>query len=225
MQTNEILAGDHAADSYTGDGADVTNLTRINIAAGVPNHILVNDGTGLVSSVASLGISRGGTGLTAVPTNGQLLIGNGTGYTLASLTSDGTVIITPGPGSIHLSAPGGGGGSGFPRCAVSGDRWRVMDADTSVITSFVWRAGMWAGATLRVVSFWLHLANRNCTMEVRDALGVLRGQFAIVVGDPAGMRNFNITAPAGDSLLTFSMVGSAAPSGDTQLEGLFIEGS
>lgn len=40
----------------------------------------VNDVTGI------LNVANGGTGLATAPTNGQLLIGNGTGYTLATLT-------------------------------------------------------------------------------------------------------------------------------------------
>lgn len=43
----------------------------------------------------TLPISKGGTNLTTVPTNGQLLIGNGTGYTLASITAGSGITITP----------------------------------------------------------------------------------------------------------------------------------
>jgi hypothetical protein len=52
----------------------------------------------------------GGTGVNGATTpNGQLLIGNGSGFTLASLTStNSTVTITPGAGSIDLAAAGGG---------------------------------------------------------------------------------------------------------------------
>src|SRR5207253_2154365 len=50
--------------------------------------------------------AKGGTGLTATPTNGQLLIGNGSGYSLSTLSnSDGTVDITNGPGSIIINVP------------------------------------------------------------------------------------------------------------------------
>jgi hypothetical protein len=42
----------------------------------------------------------GGTGLTATPTNGQLLIGNGTGYTLNTLTAGTGLAITNAAGSI-----------------------------------------------------------------------------------------------------------------------------
>lgn len=49
-------------------------------------------------------IAQGGTALSATPTNGQLLIGNGTGYTLASLTAGTGISITPGAGSISIAS-------------------------------------------------------------------------------------------------------------------------
>jgi hypothetical protein len=57
-------------------------------------------------------VSDGGTGLTSTPTNGQLLIGNGTGYTLATITAGTGISVTNGSGSITINATGGGGGGG-----------------------------------------------------------------------------------------------------------------
>lgn len=48
-------------------------------------------------------IAQGGTGLTAIPANGQLLIGNGVGYTLAVLTAGAGLGITNGAGTITLT--------------------------------------------------------------------------------------------------------------------------
>jgi hypothetical protein len=53
-----------------------------------------------------LPIAQGGTGLSSTPTNGQLLIGNGTGFTLATLTGGSGVTVTNNAGSISLSAAG-----------------------------------------------------------------------------------------------------------------------
>ena len=74
-------------------------------------------GSGAVSTVASvpvgdisgvLPIAKGGTNLSATPTNGQLLIGNGSGFTLAQLTAGSNVTITPGAGTITIAATTGG---------------------------------------------------------------------------------------------------------------------
>ena len=51
-------------------------------------------------------VSAGGTGLTATPTNGQLPIGNGTGYTLATLTAGTGIAVTNGAGSITVATNG-----------------------------------------------------------------------------------------------------------------------
>lgn len=57
----------------------------------------------------ALNIAYGGTGLTSTPANGQLLIGNGTNYTLATLTQGTGVTITNTSGAITISATGTGG--------------------------------------------------------------------------------------------------------------------
>ncbi len=57
-------------------------------------------------------VADGGTGLTSTPTNGQLLIGDGTGYTLATITAGTGISVTNGSGSITINATGGGGGGG-----------------------------------------------------------------------------------------------------------------
>ena len=58
---------------------------------------------GAVTMNTALVIGSGGTGLGTVPANGQLLIGNGTNYTLATLTQGTGVSITNGAGSISLA--------------------------------------------------------------------------------------------------------------------------
>jgi hypothetical protein len=61
-----------------------------------------------------LAIARGGTNLATTPANGQLLIGNGTDYTLATLTAGENISITNSAGSITINSTGGGGGSASP---------------------------------------------------------------------------------------------------------------
>jgi len=49
---------------------------------------------------------NGGTGVSAIPVNGQLLIGNGTGYTLNTLTPGAGIGVTNAIGSITLANTG-----------------------------------------------------------------------------------------------------------------------
>ena len=89
-------------------------VTSINVSSTVSGLTFsggpVTD-SGVITMAGTLGISSGGTGLSGTPTNGQLLIGNGAGYTLATLTQGSGVTITSGTGSITIAATGGGGGS------------------------------------------------------------------------------------------------------------------
>jgi hypothetical protein len=61
----------------------------------------------------TLGVGNGGTGNTSTPTNGQLLIGNGSGFSLAALTAGSNITITNSSGGITIASTGGGtpGGS------------------------------------------------------------------------------------------------------------------
>ena len=51
-----------------------------------------------------LTVAKGGTGVATVPTNGQIPIGNGSGYTVASLTAGANITITPGAGTITIAS-------------------------------------------------------------------------------------------------------------------------
>jgi microcystin-dependent protein len=70
------------------------------------------DGAWIYAGVPSvISPSGGGTGTNTTPSDGQLLIGNGTNYTVANLTAGTNVSISNGPGSITINASGGGGGA------------------------------------------------------------------------------------------------------------------
>jgi hypothetical protein len=57
----------------------------------------------LLTLLGTTPVANGGTGLSTTPTNGQLLIGNGTGYTLSTLTAGTGITITNGSGTITPS--------------------------------------------------------------------------------------------------------------------------
>lgn len=62
--------------------------------------------SGAVVLAGTLGVANGGTGLTSTPTNGQLLIGNGTNYTLNTITAGTGISVTNGAGSITINNTG-----------------------------------------------------------------------------------------------------------------------
>jgi len=78
------------------------NSSAVNITGG---NVAVSALSGAIT------IANGGTGLGTTPTNGQLLIGNGTGYTLATLTAGSGISISNSSGGITISASGAGFGT------------------------------------------------------------------------------------------------------------------
>jgi hypothetical protein len=92
-----------------------SNITQIP----APRVPLLNTQTGAVSmewflwfnnvytiTGGGIGITpviNGGTGLGTIPTNGQLLIGNGTGYSLNTLTASTGITVTNGAGTITVT--------------------------------------------------------------------------------------------------------------------------
>jgi hypothetical protein len=78
--------------------ANITTLTGTNFSA-----------TSLTLTNA-LNRAQGGTGLSTAPTNGQVLIGNGSGYTLSTITAGSGIVVTNATGSISISASATGGG-------------------------------------------------------------------------------------------------------------------
>jgi len=67
--------------------------------------VLQNNGSGTLSW-APVSVANGGTGLNTTPTNGQLLIGNGTGYTLATITAGTGISITNAAGAVTIASTG-----------------------------------------------------------------------------------------------------------------------
>lgn len=81
-------------------GPDRRALTASDIS-GLAAIATSGSASDLIAGIAA--IARGGTGLGTTPNNGQLLIGNGTGYTLATLTAGTNIGITNAAGAITIT--------------------------------------------------------------------------------------------------------------------------
>jgi hypothetical protein len=118
--TLPAASGGTGQSSYAvGDLLYASGSTALSKLAGVATgNVLLSGGVatapawgkvGLTTHISgTLAIGNGGTGLTAAATNGQLLIGNGTGYTLATVTAGTGISITNGAGSISIAATNNG---------------------------------------------------------------------------------------------------------------------
>ncbi len=102
LTTNGVLyATDPNNASSTTAGTTGTVLKGVTAGAPIFGAVdLSADVTGL------LAVNRGGTGLTTTPTNGQLLIGNGAGYSLGTITAGAGIGVSNGAGTISLTNNG-----------------------------------------------------------------------------------------------------------------------
>ena len=103
---------------------------------------------------AALPVTSGGTGLTTIPTNGQLLIGNGTGYTLNTLTASTGITVTNGLGTItvtnslpDLTVVLTGAGTTVVTGAYPNFTITSNDAFVGTVTSVSWTGGIVSVAT------------------------------------------------------------------------------
>ena len=87
---------------------------------------------------SALPVTSGGTGLTTIPTNGQLLIGNGTGYTLNPLTPGAGIGVTNGVGLITVANTGVLSNIAGTGISVSSATGNVTIANTGVLS---WSGG------------------------------------------------------------------------------------
>ena len=88
-----------------------------------------------VSLGNALGVTSGGTGLSTIPTNGQLLIGNGTGYSLNTLTAGTAIGITNSAGAITITNNGVTSLTAGTGISLSGSTGAITISNTGV-TSF-----------------------------------------------------------------------------------------
>ena len=93
------------ANTYgTASSVGTFTVSAKGLITSATNTAISIDGSQITSGV--IAVDHGGTGLSTLPTNGQLLIGNGTGFTETTLTAGTGISVTNGAGSITLENTG-----------------------------------------------------------------------------------------------------------------------
>jgi hypothetical protein len=97
---NQNTTGNAATATLAGNITATTNTTLTSLS----NLATVGTITTGVWSGTAISVANGGTGLTSTPMNGQIDIGNGSGFTRATLTAGTAITITNTAGAITIAA-------------------------------------------------------------------------------------------------------------------------
>jgi len=133
--TRTITGTTNRLDVNNGDGVSGNPTADISASyvgqASITTLGTVSTGTW---NATTIGTSKGGTGLTATPSNGQLLIGNGSGYTLATLTDGSGITITEGAGTITIASTAAASGSASAINHLTNGDFSVFQRGTGDVT-------------------------------------------------------------------------------------------
>lgn len=110
------------------------NLTRDQLAEFLSDQQQIRQFEILFSNVNLMPVENGGTGLSTIPTNGQLLIGNGTGYSLNTLGVGAGITVTNGIGTISVANAGVLSNIAGTGISVSSATGNVTVANTGVLS-------------------------------------------------------------------------------------------
>jgi len=158
---------------------------------------IVGTGTGIIP------VASGGTGLSTIPTNGQLLIGNGTGYTLNTLAVGAGISVVNGLGTITLANTGVLSNIAGTGISVSGATGDVTIANTGVLSFAGGTTGLTpATATTGIVTLAgiLGIANGGTNGSATPtAYGVTYGDGSAYAFTAAGTTGQVLTATTGSA--------------------------
>ena len=241
-----IHNGDHFSTTYAGDGSALTNLQRGNIAPDTPNSVVINDGTGLLSSVGLLSVNRGGTGTGTVPGNGQILVGDSSVYAPRDLLSDSSINVSNLPGGLQVgvapsgvvpgsyintnltvgadgrvtAASNGVGGSGGNSRVDLLARPVIPLRDESTVASWTFRLVDWTGIPTFQLVFWVEFS-KMFSVRVKRTLPSLTviGSMTVVSG---GLHTINFPAPLTDTQITVTLQAEMNSKPHSMVTNMFV---
>lgn len=149
--TNKTFDADGTGNSITNiENADIKTgaaIARAKLASGTADHVLINDGSGVMSSEAALAIARGGTGQ-ATATAGF--------DALAPTTTKGDIIVSDGSDNIRVAV---------------GTNEHVLTADSSQTSGVKWAAIPSASNQVSNLGLATSVGSNALTIALKDASG------------------------------------------------------
>lgn len=115
-------------------------IARSKIAAGTASHVVIHDGSGFLSSEASLAVTRGGTGAASLTSN-NVILGNGTSAVQFVAPSTSGNVLTSNGTTWTSAAPAGGA-----TCKVISTT-ETRNSSTMVASSVLTFGLTWAAST------------------------------------------------------------------------------
>ena len=200
-------------------GTGATSASGARLTLGAAGSGANSDITSLTGLSTALSVGQGGTGVATAPTNGQLLIGNGTGYTVAALTAGSGISVTNSAGGITIASTSAGGtvtsvgGTG----TVNG----ITLTGTVTTTGNLTLGGTLSGVSLTTqVTGTLPIANGGTGATTAGAALTSLGAYA--ASNPSGFTSNTgtVTSVAGTGTVSgLSLSGTVTTSGSLTLGG------
>lgn len=186
-----------------GDIATGAAIARTKLAAGTANHIVVNDGSGVLSSTATLDIARGGTGQTSQTaafdalapstTKGDLIAHDGTDNVRLGVGANGQVLVADSATATGLSW------AAVPSAATGDINLTTFAGANNIVTPANVTGLAFANGTVRAFKALVsvHLDATSDSFEVFELMGIQRGadwsMSATATGNVSGV-DFTITS-------------------------------
>jgi len=145
---------------------------------GVTNTSISISGSQITSG--TIAVANGGTGLSTTPSNGKLLIGNGTGFTEAVLTAGTGINISNGSGSITVSNTGIISVTANTRLSSSGGANPIISLNASGVAASTYGTASQVG-TFTVDGYGIITNASNTSIAINTSqitsgtLGIVRG--------------------------------------------------
>jgi hypothetical protein len=173
LTINNSGTGSASGSTYNGSAAQTISYNSIGASPLAGSSSLTTTGT-ITSGTwngSTIGVAYGGTGVTTTPTNGALDIGNGTGFTRATLTPGTAIGVTNGGGSITINNTGVTSAVAGTAISVSGSTGAVTINNTGV-TSAVAGTGVSVSGSTGAVTFSIGQAVATSSNVQFNSIGV-----------------------------------------------------